>query len=88
MALNEWLLDSKEPFFGTDRNPHIALPNGFCIIPDRNVSDIGYRTWRERLFTRPWKPLIRNKPVTTAYVVDKTILVSWATYLKIKGQNG
>ncbi len=44
--------------------------NGFDIIESITITKDGPpvevpRTWRERLFTRPWRPRQRTKTVTT-----------------------
>ncbi len=82
--MKEWMDLKRDNYFSVDRNPHIVLPNGFTIVPDRNISDFTRRSWIERLFSRPWKPLQATKPDSKAYIIEKTILVSWATFAKIK----
>ncbi len=63
----------------------IILPNGWTIIPDRNVSDIAPRSWKERLFSRPWRPFVRVKHEPKAFLVlDEFILVSYASFEKLK----
>ena len=58
------------------------------IIPDKWISDLDWakRPWKERLFTRPWRPWRRQKLVTSprAYILGDTAYVSYATYLKIE----
>jgi hypothetical protein len=41
--------------------------NGMRVITDNNATTIR-RTWRERLFTRPWEP--RRKTKQVFYVID------------------
>ena len=57
------------------------------IIPDMYVSDYTtvIRTWKERLFSLPWKPWSSTKSVysPTAFIVGDKILVSYQTYWKI-----
>lgn len=55
------------------------------VFPDGNVSDIQYRTWKERLFTWPWMPFNKYKSVETGYLLDNQIMiVSRNTYKRIK----
>jgi len=54
------------------------------VIADMHVSDDVYqkRTWKERLFTRPWTPFVKDKVIYSpkAYLFGNTILVSYQTY--------
>ena len=84
MSLDDWMPSNTSGFFSVD--PHIDLPNGYRIEPSIYISDIARRSWWERLFTRPWRPLVKSKSSPTAYIVDKTILVSWSTYNELKAK--
>lgn len=57
------------------------------ILPDRYISDWHWvkRSWKERLFTRPWKPWKHRKIVNSprAYIIGDTAYVSYATNAKI-----
>ena len=55
-----------------------------CIyVPDRHSVR---RTWKERLFERPWKPTVKRKSVyrPVAYVIEwqgtQSVIVSLETY--------
>lgn len=56
------------------------------VFPDRNVSDLEYRTWFERLFSLPWRPWRRYKYTEAVYVIDKMVICSHSTYKKIKNR--
>ncbi len=84
-GLSAWLPGSSD-LFGLDREPHIDLPGGFVMRPETYISDSERRTWKERLFERPWKPFTRTKPASIAWIVGKEVLVSWNTFLKFKGE--
>lgn len=57
---------------------------GFEIVGDVHVSDIERRSWRERLFSRPWRPLKKTKYSPTAYIVGNQIIVSIQTFLRFE----
>lgn len=87
LGLEDWLPSADAPpFFGDlDRDPHIKIGN-IEIRPDRNISDWKTRSLRERLFSRPWRPMqkIRHKPI--AYIVGTNILMSWASFNELKAK--
>ena len=76
---------SMENYFGLDRDPKIEI-GGFTIRPDRNVPQFRVRSWRERLFSFPWRPLVRIEDQDIAFIMDKNILVSWKTFSKLKDE--
>jgi hypothetical protein len=67
-------------------HPHtLSMLKTMHVTQDRNVSDIHMvrRTIKERLFTFPWRPFTRYKPIycPSAYVLkDGTVIVSPKTY--------
>ena len=71
---------------------------GIQIIPDRHISDyrIVRRTWKERLFSRPWQPFVKAKTVHSPQIYAITgeagnlqaYVCSFETYSKLyKEQN-
>jgi hypothetical protein len=61
------------------------------VYPSQYVADykILRRTWRERLFTLPWRPFETHKTITEikAYISGDHIFVSYHTFGKItKGE--
>ncbi len=61
---------------------------GLKINPDINISDYRTvkRTWKERLFTRPWRPHISRKSVydPLIYKVEDALYCSYESFAKIK----
>lgn len=83
-TLEAWLSSKEsESFFGLDRGKS-QLPDGRWLVADINVSDITSKSWKERLFSRPWNPFKGYKKTPRAYVVKDIILVSFETYRLIK----
>ena len=71
--------DNKFHLAGEIVSRRLVVQYSIYINDWRNVR----RTWRERLFSRPWKPRERMKRVfrPRAYVLeDKTVIVSPETY--------
>ena len=73
--------------------------NGLQVITSVNLTVPGEpveipRSWRERLFTRPWQPLKRTRTVTPqiphpgALIMRDKILMHPATYQKLKDTFG
>ena len=60
---------------------------GLKVIASINVPDYETvkRTWRERLFTLPWRPFKSTKSVykPIAYIFNNVVLVSYFTYTKL-----
>ncbi len=62
---------------------------GMNVIPDKYVADLQSvpRTWKERLFEKPWRPFAKTKHVRESglfyQVDDNTYLCSYETYDKI-----
>lgn len=60
-----------------------------CNLLTRRVTRVVDRSWRERLFTRPWTPFQRRKvtwhdvPDDRAYIVGHTIVCHPITAYKI-----
>lgn len=59
------------------------------VIPSQWVSDYEsvMRSWKERLFTRPWRPFQKTKSVYSpkAYkVLDEQIIMSFQSYEILK----
>ena len=81
-GLAAWL--PTEPMvFGVDRDPKVILPNGMVIRPDRSVNDVERRSWRERLFSRPWKPLKTYNECARIYIIGNDAICSWKTFNKL-----
>lgn len=64
--------------------------SGFNIVPDIYVSDTETvkRSWRERLFSKPWEPLTNTKQVYCPRIYvqnENTMIVSYQTYSILKG---
>lgn len=66
----------------------MKLSNGTDIISSQYVSDYETvkRTWKERLFSKPWSPFKTHKQVYKPYVfkLNGLIIVSPATYARLK----
>lgn len=66
----------------------IEIPEGYVIEPSMYVSDYVTvnRTWKERLFTRPWNPFQKVKAIKEpkAYLLNGRALVSYETFAKIQ----
>jgi hypothetical protein len=54
-------------------NPQLTVPDGYDVVR---------RTWRERLFQRPWRPLRATRPVArfkpdpAFYVLEQKMIVA------------
>jgi hypothetical protein len=67
---------------------HLKFMNT-TIIGDANVSDIRSLSWRERLFSWPWRPWISYKHESYAFTVlhpdgARTVYVSLKTFFWFK----
>jgi hypothetical protein len=60
---------------------------GLNIVPDRNVSDLIHRSWKQRLFSWPWKPWVKYQRLETCYIINDMAIVSYETYNKILKDN-
>lgn len=63
---------------------HILMFNGIQIEASPYVSDhfTVQRTWRERLFSRPWQPNVKTRSVyrPRAYCFEGHCIVSYQSY--------
>ncbi len=66
----------------------IDIPDSYTIEPCLYVSDYTTvkRSWKERLFGRPWNPFQDVKAIyePSVYFVGNRALVSYKTYAKIQ----
>lgn len=62
--------------------------DGITIIPDVHMYDYVTRqlSWKERLFSRPWRPLQKTKQIydPTAFVFDDQVIVSYEMFAKLQ----
>lgn len=62
---------------------------GFKVMPSQYISDYSTvrRTWKERLFELPWRPLVKTKKVPHRYIWSydnkETFWCSYKTYSDI-----
>lgn len=73
---------------GDDVNNHdLPATGGFKVIESVYVSDYEniMRTWRERLFTLPWRPWVKTRRVyaPSVYKMGDTLICSPATANKL-----
>lgn len=73
----------KEPLMGLDRGL-MQILDGRWLSAQIHVNDHARLSWKERLFSFPWKPWVKLKYMPTAYFAEDYIYVSFATYQKIK----
>lgn len=63
------------------------IPEGYEILPCMYVSDISIvkRTWKERLFSLPWKPFQKTKEIEEpkVYLSETIAVVSYKTYYRL-----
>lgn len=75
MSLEDWLPKPgaiTTPFFGIERDPRIEF-NGLTIRPDIFVPEFERRTWRERLFEKPFTPFKKFRDIRLVYIVNNKI---------------
>lgn len=62
--------------------------NGLKVVSSIYVADIGHvkRSWRERLFERPWRPCKSHKSIyePRVYMVNEVAMVSPQTFCMIE----
>ena len=93
MSLKDWTASNNDsPYFGVDRYPRLTLPNGRELIPEMYVADFVRRSWKERLFSVPWRPFKKYKYYTIVYSIleegnlEYTFICSFKTFNYIKEQ--
>jgi hypothetical protein len=72
-------------YFGVRRKYKIKFGD-FEIYGDPFCPGIERRSWKERLFSRPWRPLKAYKPADIVYFLPETnqIITSIKTFIKIE----
>lgn len=67
-----------------------ARLSGYRVIVDANLTDAKtvQRSWRERLFTRPWRPFRRAKtiqvPSSNVVLTGRTMILHPATLAQLR----